>query len=86
MDSGVAGCHTVDEYASGNLIDVHKTQGVLDTDGGIHWQSYIVKAHDHGAVRGRHMQQGRNEDYGITMKTTFKDAFFTSSPGMFGKY
>lgn len=82
----LAGCHADTDYASGNMIAVHKTQGVLDNDGAVHWQSYTVQANDHGAVRGRHSQQGRNEDYGIAMKTTFKDVYFTSSPGMFGKY
>ncbi len=86
------GCHTVDEYASGindpvnGFKDVTKTQGVLDSDGEVYWQSYNVTAHAHGAVVGRHSQQGRNEDYSIAMKTAFGDAFFTSSPGMFGKY
>lgn len=80
------GCHTQEEYASTALKDVTKTQGVLGSDGEIYWQSYNVHASAHGAVVGRHSQQGRNEDYSIAMKTTFKDAYFTSSPGMFGKY
>ena len=95
-------CHHngLDLYGSGQNADgtpnpagiheVHKTQGVLDKDGlgnvEIYWQSYSVDANNHGTVIGRHSQQGRNEEYSITMKTVFKDAFFTSSPGMFGKY
>lgn len=86
MGTGTTGCHTLEEYASAAHKDVTKTQGVLDSDGEIYWQSYNVTASAHGAVVGRHSQQGRNEDYSIAMKTVFGDAFFTSSPGMFGKY
>ena len=78
-------CHTVEEYASTATKTVTKTQGVVE-GGEIFWQSYNVHASAHGAVVGRHSQQGRNEDYSIAMKTAFKDAYFTSSPGMFGKY
>lgn len=80
------GCHTLEEYASAAKKTVSKTQGIIDATGEVVWQSYTVDAHAHGAVSGRHSQQGRNEDYSIAMKTAFKDAFFTSSPGMFGKY
>ena len=74
------------DYGSGNRTAV-KTQGVLNSAGTeVVWQSYEVHGFDHGAVVGRHSQQGRNEDYSIAMKTTFGDAFFTSAPGMFGKY
>ena len=82
-------CHTPEEYASVALKTVTKTQGVLDTTGGVNevfWQSYNVHAHAHGATVGRHSQEGRNEDYSIAMKTAFGDPFFTSSPGMYGKY
>ena len=85
-DPSVGNCHTPEDYASAALKEVTKTQGVIESDGEVYWQSYNVHAHAHGAVVGRHMQQGRNEDYSISMKTAFKDAFFTSSPGMFGKY
>lgn len=89
MGTGTTGCHTMEEYASAALKTVTKTQGVIDTNTGVNevfWQSYNVHAHAHGSVIGRHSQQGRNEDYSISMKNTFGDPFFTSSPGMFGKY
>lgn len=86
MGTSLTGCHTTEEYGSTLLKTVTKTQGILDSNGEVNWQSYNVHAHAHGTVVGRHSQQGRNEDYSIEMKTTFKDAFFTSSPGMFGKY
>lgn len=81
------GSHTdnLEGYMSSPTHLVHKTQGT--TDGGeIQWQTYTNTASNHGVVVGRHMQQGRNEDYSITMKKVFKDAYFTSSPGMFGKF
>lgn len=80
------GCHTGEEYRSSTTKHVTKTQGVLDPNGEILWQSYNVDSAAHGAVVGRHAQQGRNEDYSIAMKKVFKDAYFTSSPGMYGKY
>lgn len=84
--TGVGGCHTQNEYASTAKKTVTKTQGSIGASGEVIWQSYEVDAHAHGASTGRHSQQGRNEDYSIAMKTAFGDAFFTSSPGMFGKY
>lgn len=63
-----------------------KTQGVIEGDNQIYWQSYEVAGFEHGFVVGRHSQQGRNEDYSTEMRTKFGDPFFTSSPGMFGKF
>lgn len=63
-----------------------KTQGVVEGDGNVYWQSYEVSGFDHGFVVGRHSQQGRNEDYSTFMRGKFGDPYFTSSPGMFGKY
>jgi len=77
-----AGCH---DYGSGHK-QAHKTQGVIESDDTIYWQSYTVEAFAHGAVVGRHSQQGRNEDYGNHMRNVYGDPFFTSSPGMFGKF
>lgn len=76
-----AGCH---DYGSG-FKQAHKTQGVLNGNQ-VHWQSYTVDSYAHGTSVGRHSNQGRNEDYSTTMRTSFGDPFFTSSPGMFGKY
>lgn len=84
--TGVGGCHTPEEYASTAKKTVTKTQGSLNANGEVVWQSYDVDAHAHGTTVSRHSQMGRNEDYSIAMKTAFGDAFFTSSPGMFGKY
>ena len=79
-------CGSCHDYGSGNKT-VHKTQGVIEgTDDTVYWQAYDVTAYAHGAVVGRHSQQGRNEDYGNTMRAAFGDPFFTSSPGMFGKF
>jgi hypothetical protein len=86
MGTGVTGCHTLEEYASSAHKEVTKTQGVLDSDGEVYWQSYNVSSREHGAVTGRHSQQGRNESYSIAMKTAFGDPLFTSSPGMYGKF
>ena len=76
------GCH---DYGSGHK-QAHKTQGVIEGDDTIYWQAYTVDSYAHGAVVGRHSQQGRNEDYSNHMRNTYGDPFFTSSPGMFGKF
>ena len=77
-----AGCH---DYGSGHKL-AHKTQGVIEGDDTIYWQTYTVDSYAHGAVVGRHSQQGRNEDYSNHMRNVYGDPFFTSSPGMFGKF
>ena len=74
-----------DDYGSGIKHSTH-TQGVIESDNRIYWQSYDVTSFEHGASVGRHSEQGRNEDYNTAMRTSFGDPFFTSSPGMFGKY
>ena len=76
------GCH---DYGSGSKL-AHKTQGVIESDGQIYWQTYDVLGAAHGATVGRHSQQGRNEDYSNQMRDAYGDPYFTSSPGMFGKY
>jgi len=76
------GCHN---YGSEPASITH-TQGVLESDGKVYWQSYDVSFFDHGVSKGRHSNQGRNEAYSTQMRTVFGDPFFTSSPGMFGKY
>ena len=65
---------------------VTHTQGSLESDGKVYWQSYLVHFFDHGVSKGRHTNHGRNEAYDTEMRTVFGDPFFTSSPGMFGKY
>lgn len=78
----VAGCHN---YGSDPTSITH-TQGVIESSGSVYWQSYDVSFFDHGVSKGRHSNQGRNEAYDTKMRTVFGDSFFTSSPGMFGKY
>lgn len=72
-------------YGSGEKLSVH-SQGVMESDDMIYWQSYTTKAFEHGVSVGRHMNHGRNEDYPYSTKAAFGDPWFTSSPGMFGKY
>lgn len=76
------GCHN---YGSEPTTITH-TQGVIDSTNSVYWQSYDVSFFDHGVSKGRHSNQGRNEAYTTQMRTAFGDPFFTSSPGMFGKY
>jgi hypothetical protein len=77
------GCHN---YGSDPTTITH-TQGVIgDETNSVSWQSYDVAFFDHGVSKGRHSNEGRNEAYSTAMRTAFGDPFFTSSPGMFGKY
>lgn len=88
-------CHTpadsVDfaghNYGSGDKYSTH-VQGVLasGTDTTVYWEASQTKSFEHGISVGKHMNQGRNEDYTNTYRAQFGDPFFTSSPGMFGKY
>ena len=85
-------CHQADpalaakhNYGSGTKMSVH-TQGVIASDDKVYWQSYDVKSFDHGASVGRHMNQGRNEDFSNSFRANYALPFFTSSPGMFGKF
>lgn len=75
-------CHN---YGSGDKFTTH-VQGVLEADNKVYWQAYKVKSYEHGVSVGRHSNQGRNEDYSNAQRSTYGDPFFTSSPGMFGKY
>lgn len=72
-------------YGSGEKHTIH-TQGVLESDGNIYWQSYDVKSFEHGASVGRHVNQGRNENYSNTFRSVYGLPWFTSSPGMAGKF
>ncbi len=78
-------CGSCHNYGSDPTTITH-TQGVLDATNSVYWQSYDVAFFDHGVSKGRHSNQGRNEAYSTEMRTVFGDPFFTSSPGMFGKY
>ncbi|MEN8258952.1 MAG: hypothetical protein ABFS09_13920 [Thermodesulfobacteriota bacterium] len=78
-------CGSCHNYGSDPATITH-TQGVLDATNSVYWQSYDVAFFDHGVSKGRHSNQGRNEAYSTEMRTVFGDPFFTSSPGMFGKY
>ena len=77
------GCHDYDDHVS---IDVLKHQGYVDESGIIQWQEYTVATPEHGIATGKHSNQGRNENYDEHMRHGFEDPFFTSSPGMWGKF
>jgi hypothetical protein len=74
-----------DDYGSGTAYSTH-VQGVLDGNNNVYWQAYQNKAYQHGVSVGRHMNQGRNEEYTNAFRAAVGDPFFTSSLGMFGKY
>jgi hypothetical protein len=72
-------------YGTGD-VDVTKNQKVIASDGSSYSETYTVKSFAHGVSVGRHMNQGRNETYVAANRTAWSDPFFTSSPGMWGKY
>lgn len=76
------GCH---DYGSGDKFSTH-VQGVIESDNKVYWQAYQTKSYEHGVSVGRHSNQGRNEDYSNAQRSAYGDPFFTSTPGMFGKY
>ena len=80
-----ATCGVCHNYGSGDKFSTH-VQGVLEADNKVYWQAYQTKSFEHGVSTGRHSNQGRNEDYNNAFRTAVGDPFFTSSPGMFGKY
>jgi len=85
-------CHIADptlaakhNYGSGTKDSTH-VSGVLGSDNKVYWQASKTKSFEHGVSVGRHMNQGRNEDYTNADRAAVGDPFFTSSLGMFGKY
>jgi hypothetical protein len=72
-------------YGSGQKVSTH-VQGVLDSNNNVYWQASQNKSYAHGVSVGRHMNQGRNEDYSNADRAAVGDPFFTSSLGMWGKY
>ena len=72
-------------YGSGLKSSTH-VQGSLGADNKVYWQAYQNKSFAHGVSVGRHMNQGRNEDYSNHDRAAVGDPFFTSSLGMWGKY
>lgn len=75
-------------YGSGDKYSTH-VQGVMagsGTNSTVYWEASQTKSFEHGVSSGKHMNQGRNEDYTNTYRAKFGDPFFTSSPGMYGKY
>ena len=88
-------CHVADgdsvdfvghDYGSGTKMSTH-VQGVLaGSDSKVYWEASQTKSFEHGVSAGKHMNQGRNEDYTNTYRAKFGDPYFTSSPGMYGKY
>ncbi len=74
-------------HGGGATKNVVKTQGVEnEATGSVEWVSFNTKAYKHGFVTGRHSQEGRNEDFGHTMRAALGAKYFENSPGMFGKY
>jgi len=65
---------------------VQKHQGSMASNGEVYFQTYDVTSYSHGISVGRHMNQGRNEDYTGDMRNAFALPWFTSSLGMWGKY
>jgi hypothetical protein len=80
-----ATCGVCHNYGSGDKFSTH-VQGVLESDNKVYWQAYQTKSFEHGVSVGRHSNEGRNEDYSNAQRASYGDPFFTSSPGMFGKY
>jgi hypothetical protein len=75
----------IHNYGSGTKNSIH-VQGVLGGDNKVYWQADQNVSFEHGASVGRHMNQGRNEDYLNKDRAAVGDPWFTSSFGMFGKY
>jgi hypothetical protein len=73
------------DYGSGDQFSTH-VQGVLDSTNTIYWQAYQIKSYAHGVSVSRHTNEGRNENYSNATRKSLGDPFFTSSPGMWGKY
>ncbi len=80
-----ATCGACHNYGSGTKMSTH-VQGVLDSTNTVYWQASQTKSFANGVSVGRHMNQGRNEDYTNADRAAVGDPFFTSSLGMFGKY
>jgi len=72
-------------YGTGTS-SVTKNQKVIAGNGTTYSVDYDVASFAHGVSIGRHMNQGRNEAYSAAQRTAYGDPFFTSSPGMAGKY
>ena len=75
-------------YGSGDKYSTH-VQGVLagsGSDAAVYWEASQTRSFEHGISVGKHMNEGRNETYTNAYRAQFGDLFFTSSPGMYGKY
>lgn len=74
-----------DDYGMG-LKQVQQHVGRILADGTVAFTTQTVNSFEHGVSVGKHMNMGRNEAYTAQMRQTWKQAFFTSSPGMFGRF
>lgn len=74
-----------DDYGIG-LKQVQQHVGRILADGTVTFTTQTVNSFEHGVSVGKHMNMGRNEAYTAAMRTAWKQAFFTSSPGMFGRF
>jgi hypothetical protein len=73
-------------YGSGEKMSTH-VQGIMaGSDSKVYWEASQTRSFEHGVSVGKHMNEGRNEDYTNTYRAKFGDAYFTSSGGMYGKY
>ena len=75
----------IHSYGTDSVLSTH-VQGALGADNKVYWQASSTKSYKHGVSVGRHMEQGRNEDYSNTTRVAVGDPIFTSSLGMWGKY
>jgi hypothetical protein len=92
MTCSANACHQGDQalaakhdYGSGDKT-VSQHVGRVLADGTVAFATQNVKAYAHGVSVGKHMNMGRNENYTPEMRTAWKQGFFTSTPGMFGRY
>jgi hypothetical protein len=74
-----------DDYGIG-LKQVQQHVGRILADGTVTFTTQTVSSYEHGVSVSKHVNLGRNEAYTADMRNTWKQAFFTSSPGMFGRY
>lgn len=74
-----------DDYGIG-LKQVKQHVGRILADGTVTFITQTVNSFEHGVSVGKHMNMGRNEAYTAQMRTAWKQTFFTSSPGMFGRF
>lgn len=76
---------TRDDYGIG-LKQVQQHVGRILADGTVTFTTQTVSSYEHGVSVSKHVNLGRNEAYTSWMRQTWGQLFFTSSPGMFGRF